>query len=146
MLKPDCLVRQLENEAFKRIVNSGCHILTSKRLRLSFEDILVMYAYASDKDFFRELTTFLMSSDVVVFLVKYEKGDITAVKHLNRIVGSTNPLQATRGTLRELGNSVCENVAHSSSNSEEVVKSLSHFFTTDELLAVGLKLNCLSHV
>jgi nucleoside diphosphate kinase len=56
------------------------------------------------------------------------------VKILNRIVGSTDPNLAKEGTLRKLGQDVRRNIAHSSSNTEEALKSIVHFFPNEKIV------------
>ncbi|OGM94990.1 hypothetical protein A2524_02775 [Candidatus Wolfebacteria bacterium RIFOXYD12_FULL_48_21] len=131
MLKPDCLIRQLEAEAFRRITLSGLQILLQKRLRLTQEDIDVLYSNLRGREFYEDMSYFLKSSDSLVFVVKGEVEDV--VKLLNRTTGFTDPKNARTGTLRELGLDVRRNVAHSSADIEEVVKSVRHFFSSEEL-------------
>jgi nucleoside diphosphate kinase len=57
------------------------------------------------------------------------------VKILNRIVGSTDPNLAKEGTLRKLGQDVRRNIAHSSSEVEEALKSIVHFFPNEEIVS-----------
>lgn len=136
MLKPDCLVRDLEVESFRRITEAGFSLLIQKRIRLSLEDVHILYGYASDKPFFGEMCSFLMSGDVVVFIVSSDS-DLGAIKHLNRIIGYTDPQYAKPGTLRELGKSIRENIAHSTSDLKELLKSSVHFFQEKELSEIG---------
>ncbi len=132
MLKPDCLQRQLEAEAFRRITCSGLQVPLKKQVRLTQNDVSVLYSAVKDKPFYEEMSYFLTSSDVVVFIAT--GGGLDTIKLLNRIVGFTDPSLAKKGTLRELGQNVRRNIAHSSSNIEEALKSLHHFFLNEELV------------
>jgi|GEM_PF-2096174 len=75
------------------------------------------------------MSYFLTSSDVIVFVVTGE--DVDVVDLLNQVVGFVDPTCAKIGTLRELGQNVRKNIAHSSSNIVEALKSLNHFFTDE---------------
>jgi nucleoside diphosphate kinase len=132
MLKPDCLQRQLETEAFRRITSGGLQVPLKKQIRLTQTDVSVLYSAVKDKPFYEEMSYFLISSDVIVFVVT--GGDVDVIRLLNRIVGFTNPSLAKSGTLRELGQNIRRNIAHSSSNIEEALKSLHHFFPGEELV------------
>lgn len=137
MLKPDCLHRHLQNEAFRRITCGGLQVPLKKQLRLSQIDVSVLYSAVTDKPFYEGMSYFLTSSDVVVFIATSR--DLDTVKILNRIVGFTDPRHAKKGTLRELGWDIRRNIAHSASNMEEALKSALHFFAGEEMLSDIIK-------
>lgn len=137
MLKPDCLLRQLEKEAFRRIAIRGVRILLKKQLRLNQVDVDVLYPHLRGRSFYEDMSYFLTSSDVAIFVAVGQ--EINTIKILNRIVGFTDPKYAKPGTLRELGYDIRHNIAHSASDTEAAVKSIRHFFSDQELEDCGIK-------
>lgn len=136
MLKPDCLLRKLEEEAFRRIASFGLMVILQKRLRLGQIDIDFLYPQLTRKPFYSDMGYFLTSSDVLVFVGIGKDDD--AVNILNRVVGFTDPKYAKTGTLRELGHDVRRNIAHSASDIETAARSIKYFFTQQEITESGL--------
>lgn len=136
MLKPDTIKRSLVEECFEIINFHKVRVLTSKRINLTKEDVLIMYAYAKEKPFFNDMLDFLTSGEVIIFVVEAEGED--SIKRMNYVVGYTDPKEAKPETLRALGTDIAQNIAHSSSNQQEVAKSIKHFFSEDELKALNL--------
>lgn len=139
ILKPDCVKRELAHEAFRRISNVGLEIVLSKTITLTDIDVLLVYSRCVEKPFFDSMKKFLTSSDCIVFIVKSTSND--AVKKLNSVVGSTDPIEAKAGTLRELGKNLTNNIAHSSNNSENFIKESWHLFSEHDLIKAGLNID-----
>lgn len=139
ILKPDCIQRKLDQEAFRRISNAGFEIVISKKITLNENDVQHIYSHCIEKPFFNRMKQFLTSSECIVFIVKRESKD--AIKKLNSLVGFTDPSKAKFGTLRELGKSITSNIAHSSDSSENFIKESEHFFSKYELIQAGLNID-----
>jgi nucleoside-diphosphate kinase len=136
MLKPDCLDRKLEHEAFRRIKSVGFEIAYSKKITLTESDVRSLYSRCQDKEFFERMIEFLTSSESIVFIAKHIKKD--AIDRMNILVGFTEPSKAEFGTLRELGKNVQCNIAHSSDSIASFKKESSYFFSESELIQAGL--------
>jgi len=133
MLKPDSTEKSLGEEIFALIEKNGLRILLHKKIRLSQDQIDRLYIRNIGKDFFADMSEFLMSEDVTVYVAT---GD-DALTRLNQLVGSTDPLTANEGTIRQkYGVSVTRNIAHSSNSEEEFWQEARIFFTEDELSVV----------
>lgn len=133
VLKPDCIERNLISEVLKMIEIPGLKVVAGKRLRLTQDNIDVLYARNIDKDFYLEMSLFLCSDDVYVYVVK---GD-DAINRLNEIVGDTDPQNAKNGTIRnKYGQSVRRNITHSSMNEESFWKELNVFFSKEEICSI----------
>ncbi|MEI7792180.1 MAG: nucleoside-diphosphate kinase [Candidatus Berkelbacteria bacterium] len=133
MLKPDSTEKSLEEEIFALIEKNGLRISLRKKIRLSQDQIDRLYVRNIDKDFFASMSEFLMSEDVTVYVATGED----ALAGLNLLVGSTDPLTANEGTIRQkYGVSVTRNIAHSSNSEEEFWQEARIFFTEDELSVV----------
>lgn len=136
MLKPDCLSRKLEIEAYRRITEVGFEITYSKKITLTESDVKSLYFRCQDKEYFERMIEFLTSSESIIFIAKHNKKD--AIDRMNILVGFTEPLKAEFGTLRELGQNVQCNIAHSSDSIASFKKESSYFFSESELIQAGL--------
>lgn len=136
MLKPDCLKRGLEHKSFDLIKESGLSIFAEDKIMLDDNSIDIIYHNLKNAEFFKEMNIFLKSHYVIVFIAFGED----AVRTLNRVVGYTDPKLAKPNTLRYLGTDIRNNIAHSASNYEEVLKSANHFFKIIDLPNPYLKM------
>jgi nucleoside-diphosphate kinase len=83
------------------------------------------YAEHRDKPFFGELVEFITSGPVVVAKVTGEQ----AVSALRGLMGSTNPIEATPGTIRgDFATLIGENAVHGSDSPESAERELRLFF------------------
>jgi nucleoside-diphosphate kinase len=130
MLKPDCVERGLSEDVFKLLELYGFKIIIKKRLRLTQSKIDILYDRCRDKDFYPGMLSFLLSGDVIVYIVECQN----AINRLNEIVGDTNPENASPNSIRgKYGQSVRRNITHSSMNEESFWKELHIFFNEDEI-------------
>lgn len=134
MLKPDCLRRNLRIESIRRIEGRGLSILLERQLLLDDRDVAVLYGQLLGKPFFSKMSEFLKSSNVCVFLAQGEN----TIKTLNSVVGFTDPQFAKVDTLRNLGTSLTENIAHSAPDMKSTIECANHFFGKESLVRVGL--------
>jgi len=109
---------------------SGLTIIASKTQRLALNEICILYDRCRQKDFFKEMSAFLTSGDVLIFIVEGED----AINLLNETVGDTDPHKATKNTIRgRFGESIMKNICHSSMDYESFKKEVKIFFTEKEL-------------
>ena len=138
LLKPDCLKRGIEKEVLAAIEAAGLKIVTIKRVRLTKEEVDVIWASCLREDFYEGLLKFLLSGDSIVFIVKGKD----AIIRLNDLVGHREPTRAEKYTIRHrFGRSVMDNVIHSTATEETFWREVSLFFTQSELdrLRIDLK-------
>ncbi len=125
ILKPDCLRRGLEKEIFSVIEATGLKIVDSRKRYLTEEEVKIIWSPCANEWFFPQLIEFMTSSEVVVFIV--EAAD--AIERFNKLVGSSDPLEAEDDTIRyKYGVSKKENTIHSSLNQKEYVKEYNLLF------------------
>ncbi len=125
LLKPDCLKRGIENEVLAVIEFNGLKIVRTKRVRLTKEDIDIIWVSCKEMDFYQDLIGFFLSGDCIVFLA--EGND--AIKKLKELVGYYEPLQAGKETIRHrFGTSAMENVIHSTLDEKTFEKEMTRFF------------------
>lgn len=130
LLKPDCLKRGVEKEVLAEIEASGLGIVAIKRVRLTREEIDVIWAPCVAEYFYEDLLEFSMSGDSLVFIVRGEN----AIDRLTDLVGHYESDLAEKGTIRHrFGTSAMENVIHSTNDEETFWVESLLFFSRLEL-------------
>jgi nucleoside-diphosphate kinase len=82
------------------------------------------YAEHSEKPFFGELVEFITSGPVVVAILRGED----AIAVLRRLMGTTDPAKADRGTIRgDFGTEITHNLVHGSDSEESAARELALF-------------------
>jgi nucleoside-diphosphate kinase len=83
------------------------------------------YTEHRDKPFFDELVSFITSGPVVAMVV--EGPD--AVLGMRQVMGATNPLDASPGSIRgDFATLIGENIVHGSDSPESATREISLFF------------------
>jgi nucleoside-diphosphate kinase len=125
MVKPDGVARGLVGEVISRFERKG---FTLEHLRmLTVDEDLASRHYAEhvDKPFFPELLEFITSGPVVAM----EWSGESAIAAARTLMGATNPLDATPGTIRgDLASVITENIVHGSDSADSAGRELSIFF------------------
>jgi nucleoside-diphosphate kinase len=125
MIKPDGVRRGLVGEVVRRIETKGYSLAEMKMFTIDRELAERHYAEHEAKPFFGELVSFITSGPVVAMVV--EGPD--AVVGLRQIMGATNPLEATPGSIRgDLATELTENMVHGSDSPESAAREISLFF------------------
>ena len=127
MIKPDAIQRGLEGAIISKIEENGFKIIAQKKVWLTKAQAELFYREHAAKPFFEELTTFMSSSPVVAQVLEKEN----AVVDYRTLMGTTNPKEAAKGTLRQLfAESISKNSVHGSDNLESAYRE-THFFFSD---------------
>jgi nucleoside-diphosphate kinase len=130
MIKPDGVQRNLVGEIIKRFETKGFTLVGLKLMQVSRELAEKHYSVHKERPFFSGLVEFIISSPVVAMVWEGE-GVIASARE---IIGKTNPLQASPGTIRgDYGVSVGRNLIHGSDAPETATTEISLWFTKDEL-------------
>ena len=125
MVKPDGVRRRLIGEVIGRIEAKGYEIREMKLFTIDESLAQKHYAEHTDKPFFGELVSFITSGPVVAMVV--EGPD--AVAGMRQIMGATNPLEATPGSIRgDLATLIGENIVHGSDSPESAEREVNLFF------------------
>ena len=125
IIKPDAVKAGYVHAINSMIQNSGLKILEKKELKLSKEQAKEFYVVHSDKPFYNDLCEFMTSGPIVVQILEGEN----AIELYRRIMGSTNPDEADKNTIRKkFATSVQENAVHGSDNKDNAFKELNFFF------------------
>jgi nucleoside-diphosphate kinase len=125
MVKPDGVRRRLVGEVIRRIEAKGYDIREMKLMTVDESLAKKHYAEHVDKPFFDELVSFVTSGPSVAMVV--EGAD--AVGGLRQLMGATNPLDATPGSIRgDFATEITQNIVHGSDSPESAEREINLFF------------------
>jgi nucleoside-diphosphate kinase len=139
VLKPDCLERGLVDKSFELIKSKGLRIIFYKKFKFKRSDVKFLYKRCLDAPWFETLVTYLTSGYSMVYIAESCNDKDCAIESLNDVTGFRIPSEAKPNTLRSLGESVCENIAHSTSNIETFWQEVKHFLTKKEIKDLNLE-------
>ena len=130
MLKPDSVSKGNIGKIIDKIIQDGFKIIAMKYTRLSTEDASKFYSIHSERPFFGDLISYITSGPIVAAVLKKEN----AVEDFRKLIGSTNPLEAEKGTIRNLfADSISENAIHGSDSDENAIIESNFHFKKDEI-------------
>ena len=125
LVKPDGVKRRLVGEVISRIERKGYTISRMELRTLERATAEQHYAEHTERPFFGELVEFITSGPLVAMVV--EGPD--AVKGMRGIMGATNPIDATPGSIRgDFATVIGENIVHGSDSPENGEREISIFF------------------
>jgi nucleoside-diphosphate kinase len=125
IVKPDAVRRGLIGEILRRVEAKGLRIEELKLIRIDRGTAEEHYGEHREKPFFRELVDFITSGDVVVAKVSGDE----AITALRALMGPTDPIEASPGTIRgDFATLIGENAVHGSDSLESAERELKLFF------------------
>ena len=125
LVKPDGVAKGLTGEIINRFERRGLKVVALKMKILSREMAERHYGEHQGKPFFGELVDFITSAPLVAMVVEGEN----AVKIVRTMMGSTNPADATPGTIRgDYALSISKNIIHGSDSSASAECEVALFF------------------
>ncbi len=125
MVKPDGVERGLVGEVINRLERKGLRLEAMRMMEIGSDLARRHYEEHVDKPFFGDLVAFVTRGPVVVMKWSGE-GAIGVVRAL---MGSTNPRDASPGTIRgDYGVQLTENIVHGSDSAESAERELQLFF------------------
>lgn len=131
IIKPDATRRNLTGAVNRVIEEANLRIIAQKRIQMTRAMAESFYGVHSERAFFDELCTFMISEPVVVQVLEGED----AVAKYREVMGATNPANAEEGTIRKLfAESVGENSVHGSDSLENAEKEIAFFFSEAEIV------------
>ena len=131
IIKPDATKRNITGSINKIIEDNKLVIIAQKRIKLSKEKAEGFYAIHKEKPFFNDLIDYMTSGPVIVQVLQ---GD-NAVSKYREIMGSTNPENADKGTIRkEHALNIQENSVHGSDSDENADIEINYFFDDNEII------------
>ncbi|MBS3942101.1 MAG: nucleoside-diphosphate kinase [Actinobacteria bacterium] len=125
LVKPDGVERGLVGEVIARIERKGYALEALELRTLEREKAEEHYGEHTDKPFFGELVDFITSAPLVAMCVSGEG----AIANMRNLMGATNPLEATPGSIRgDFATVIGENIVHGSDSPESAQRELGIFF------------------
>ena len=130
IIKPDGVQKNLIGEIYSRFEKAGLQIVAAKMLQMSKQQAEGFYAVHKERPFFISLVKYMTSGPVMVQTLEGED----AIGRNREIMGATNPVDATKGTIRaEFAESIEKNTVHGSDGPETAAQEISFFFGDDEM-------------
>lgn len=125
LIKPDGVEKKVIGKIISLYEENGLNISNLKLMKADRSIAEEHYSEHKDKPFFENLVNFITRSPLCAMILEGEEA-INRVRELN---GSTNPLEAKEGTIRNLyGNSIRENCVHSSDSNESAEREINIWF------------------
>jgi nucleoside-diphosphate kinase len=125
LVKPDAFTRGLTGEIIARFERKGLRILALEQRTLDEGTAKQHYAEHEGKPFFDELVGFITSGPLVAMVLEGHE----AVKAARQVIGATNPLEATTGSIRgDYALEVGQNMVHGSDSDESATREADLFF------------------
>lgn len=125
LVKPDGVARGLIGEVLARIERKGFTIEALEMRTLERTVAEEHYAEHVDRPFFGELVDFITGGPLVALCVSGND----AVAGMRSIIGATNPIEATPGSIRgDFATIIGENLVHGSDSPESAQRELGIFF------------------
>ncbi len=124
--KPDAIERGLVGEILSRFERRGLTLVAVELRRIDAETAARHYAEHEGKGFYGDLIEFITRSPAVVAVIEGPEDTWQVVRDM---MGATNPLKATPGTIRgDLGVLFTENLIHGSDSAESAAREIGIFF------------------
>jgi nucleoside-diphosphate kinase len=125
LVKPDAFSRGLTGEVIARFERKGLTLVAMKLMTMDRELAERHYAEHREKPFYGGLVEFITGGPLVAFVLEgYE-----AVTAARQVIGATDPLEATPGSIRgDLGLEVGTNLVHGSDSAESATREVELFF------------------
>ena len=131
LIKPDGVNRALIGKVIEKLESTGLKITGMKLILINKDLASKHYEEHKDKPFFSSLVNFITSSPVVALALNGEN----AIQKTRTMMGSTNPLESSPGTIRgDFGLSLEKNVIHGSANEKDALREIKLYFSEEEII------------
>jgi nucleoside-diphosphate kinase len=125
LVKPDAFARNLTGEIIARFERKGLRIAALRYMTMDTQLAEQHYAEHQGKPFFEELVSFITSGPLVAMILEGQE----AVTAARQVIGATNPLEASPGSIRgDLAIEVGQNMVHGSDSPESAEREANLFF------------------
>ena len=130
IIKPDAVSKNVIGKIISRFEDNGLKIVAGKLLSLSEEMAAGFSAEHEGRPFFKALIEFMTSGPIFVQVLE---GEDAVIKN-RELMGSTNPEEADRGTIRaDFAKSIDANAVHGSDSLESAAREINYFFNDNEI-------------
>ena len=125
LVKPDGVRRGLAGEVISRLERKGLTLVAMELRTLEREKAEAHYAEHAERPFFGELVEFITGGPLVALVVEGPN----AVAATRRLMGVTNPVEATPGSIRgDFALEIGQNLVHGSDSTESAAREIEIFF------------------
>ena len=125
LVKPDAFARGLTGEIIARFERKGLRVMALEHRTLEQDLATQHYAEHEGKPFFGELVDFITSGPLVAMVLEGDQ----AVTAARQVIGATNPIEASPGSIRgDFAIAVGQNMVHGSDSSESAAREAGLFF------------------
>ncbi len=125
LVKPDGVRRGLAGEVISRLEAKGLTLVAMELRTLDRATAEEHYGEHKERPFFGELVDFITSAPLVALVVEGPN----AVAGTRRIMGVTNPVEATPGSIRgDYALEIGENLVHGSDSTDSAAREIGIFF------------------
>ena len=125
LVKPDGVRRGLAGEVISRLERKGLTLVAVELRTLPRATAEAHYAEHAERPFFGELVDFIAGGPLVALVVEGPN----AIAGVRRMMGATNPVEATPGSVRgDYALEIGENLVHSSDSTESAAREVGLFF------------------
>lgn len=130
LIKPDAMKRNISGAIIERFEQRGLKIVALRMLHMDEALAKRHYEVHQGKPFFEELVKYITSTPIIAMVLEGGK----AVESIRKIMGSTDPAKAEKGTIRaDFGLDLQNNSVHGSDSPENAAKEIKLFFTEKEI-------------
>ena len=125
LVKPDGVRRGLAGEVIRRLEQKGLTLVAMELRTLERATAETHYGEHKEKPFFGELVDFITGGPLVALVAEGPN----AVAGTRRLMGVTNPVEATPGSIRgDYALEITFNLVHGSDSPESAAREIALFF------------------
>jgi nucleoside-diphosphate kinase len=125
LVKPDAFERGLTGEVIARFERKSLRIVALKRIQMERDLAERHYVEHIEKPFFGDLVEFITSGPLVAMVLEGHE----AVAAARQVIGATNPLEASAGSIRgDFALEVQTNLVHGSDSPDSAEREVRLFF------------------
>src|SRR5579859_6359184 len=125
LVKPDAFARGLTGEIIARFERKGLRLVALNQMHMERQLAERHYAEHQGKPFYGELVEFITSGPLVAMVLEGER----AVEAARQVIGATDPVQASPGSIRgDFAIEVGQNMVHGSDSTESAAREVGLFF------------------
>ena len=125
LIKPGGVSRNLIGEITRRVEARDLKVVGMKLMKAERATVEAHYAEHKERPFFNDVCDYLTSGPIVAMAVR----GTNAVKAIRVMMGATNALEATPGTVRgDFALTIDDNLTHSSADADAAAAELKLWF------------------
>ncbi len=130
LLKPDCVQRRLMGRVISRFEEKGLNVIAMKMMQVTSDLAKKHYAEHVEKPFYPGLEAFITGGPILAMVIE----GLEVIRVVRDMLGATNGLQASAGTIRgDFSSSRQMNLLHASDSSESACREMDLYFSAEEI-------------